>query len=190
MTCLLLFYEFFKTGLFAVGGGLATLPFLYDIVARHPEWFTVSQLADMLAVSESTPGPLGVNMATYVGYLTAGIPGAVAATMGLVAPSVIVILIVAAFLKRFRESRLVNNVFYGLRPASVALISAAGVDILLIAVLRVDSIYRVAQSALSWKALVLAALVYVGTHVKKLKSLHPIWFIAASAVIGVVLKMG
>ena len=110
MTCLLLFYEFFKTGLFAVGGGLATLPFLYD-----PEWFTMSQLADMLAVSESTPGPLGVNMATYVGYLTAGIPGAVAATMGLVAPSVIVILIVAAFLKRFRESRLVNNVFYGLR---------------------------------------------------------------------------
>ena len=118
MTCLLLFYEFFKTGLFAVGGGLATLPFLYDMAARHPEWFTVSQLADMLAVSESTPGPLGVNMATYVGYLTAGIPGAVAATMGLVAPSVIVILIVAAFLKRFWESRLVNNVFYGLRPAS------------------------------------------------------------------------
>lgn len=74
MTCLLLFYEFFKTGLFAVGGGLATLPFLYDMAARHPEWFTVSQLADMLAVSESTPGPLGVNMATYVGYLTAGIP--------------------------------------------------------------------------------------------------------------------
>ena len=103
MTCLLLFYEFFKTGLFAVGGGLATLPFLYDMAARHPEWFTVSQLADMLAVSESTPGPLGVNMATYVGYLTAGIPGAVAATIGLVAPSVIVILIVAAFLKRFRE---------------------------------------------------------------------------------------
>ena len=105
MTCLLLFYEFFKTGLFAVGGGLATLPFLYDMAARHPEWFTVSQLADMLAVSESTPGPLGVNMATYVGYLTAGIPGAVAATMGLVTPSVIVILIVAAFLKRFRVSR-------------------------------------------------------------------------------------
>ena len=125
MTCLLLFYEFFKTGLFAVGGGLATLPFLYDMAARHPEWFTVSQLADMLAVSESTPGPLGVNMATYVGYLTAGIPGAVAATMGLVAPSVIVILIVAAFLKRFRESRLVNNVFYGLRPASAAMVAAA-----------------------------------------------------------------
>ena len=165
MTCLLLFYEFFKTGLFAVGGGLATLPFLYDMAARHPEWFTVSQLADMLAVSESTPGPLGVNMATYVGYLTAGIPGAVAATMGLVAPSVIVILIVAAFLKRFRESRLVNNVFYGLRPASAAMVAAAG----------------------NWKAVALAAVLLVLTRwCKPTKSLHPIVFILASAIIGVV----
>ena len=99
-------------------------------------------------------------------------------------------MIVAYFLKRFRDSKLVDGALYGLRPASVALISAAGVDIVLIAVLRVDSIYQVAQAALSWKALVLAALVYVSTHIKKLKSLHPIWFIAASAVIGVVLKMG
>ena len=103
MTYLLLFYEFFKTGLFAVGGGLATLPFLYDMAARHPEWFTTSQLADMVAVSESTPGPLGVNMATYVGFITGGIPGALVATIGLVTPSIIIILIVAAFLKRFRE---------------------------------------------------------------------------------------
>ena len=95
MTCLLLFYEFFKTGLFAVGGGLATLPFLYDMAARHPEWFTVSQLADMLAVSESTPGPLGVNMATYVGFTVAGIPGAVIATIGEVTPSIIVISILS-----------------------------------------------------------------------------------------------
>lgn len=116
MTYLLLFYEFFKTGLFAVGGGLATLPFLYDMAARHPEWFTTSQLADMVAVSESTPGPLGVNMATYVGFITGGLPGALVATIGLVAPSIIIILIVAAFLKRFRDSKLVNAVFYGLRP--------------------------------------------------------------------------
>jgi len=154
MTCLLLFYEFFKTGLFAVGGGLATLPFLYDMAARHPEWFTVSQLADMLAVSESTPGPLGVNMATYVGYLTAGIPGAVAATMGLVAPSVIVILIVAAFLKRFRESRLVNNVFYGLRPASAAMVAAAGLSVVGLALLYSG---QTGLAAVNWKAVALAA---------------------------------
>lgn len=198
MILLQLFWEFFKTGLFAIGGGLATVPFLQDISAKTG-WYTAGQLADMIAVSESTPGPMGVNMATYVGFTVGsrelggpvmGVVSAIIATLGLVAPSVIIIMIVAYFLKRFRSSKLVDGALYGLRPASVALISAAGVDILLIAVLRVDSIYRVAQSALSWKALVLAALVYVGTHVKKLKSLHPIWFIAASAVIGVVLKMG
>ena len=178
MTCLLLFYEFFKPGLFAVGGGLATLPFLYDIAARHPEWFTVSQLADMLAVSESTPGPLGVNMATYVGYLTAGIPGAVAATMGLVAPSVIVILIVAAFLKRFRESRLVNNVFYGLRPASAAMV-AVGLALLYGG--------QAGLAAVNWKAVALAAVLLVLTRwCKPTKGLHPIVFILASAVVGVV----
>ena len=198
MILLQLFWEFFKTGLFAIGGGLATVPFLQDISAKTG-WYTAGQLADMIAVSESTPGPMGVNMATYVGYTVGsqelggpvmGIVAAIIATLGLVAPSVIVIMIVAYFLKRFRSSKLVDGALYGLRPASVALISAAGVDIVLIAVLRVDSIYQIAQAALSWKALVLAALVYVGTHVKKLKSLHPIWFIAASAVIGVVLKMG
>lgn len=198
MILLQLFWEFFKTGLFAIGGGLATVPFLQDISAKTG-WYTAGQLADMIAVSESTPGPMGVNMATYVGFTVGsqelggpvmGVVAALIATLGLVAPSVIVIMIVAYFLKRFRSSKLVDGALYGLRPASVALISAAGVDIVLIAVLRVDSIYQIAQAALSWKALVLAALVYVGTHVKKLKSLHPIWFIAASAVIGVVLKMG
>ena len=198
MILLQLFWEFFKTGLFAIGGGLATVPFLQDISAKTG-WYTAGQLADMIAVSESTPGPMGVNMATYVGFTVGsqelggpvmGIVAAIIATLGLVAPSVIVIMIVAYFLKRFRSSKLVDGALYGLRPASVALISAAGVDIVLIAVLRVDSIYQVAQAALSWKALALAALVYVSTHIKKLKSLHPIWFIAASAVIGVVLKMG
>ena len=198
MILLQLFWEFFKTGLFAIGGGLATVPFLQDISAKTG-WYTAGQLADMIAVSESTPGPMGVNMATYVGFTVGsqelggpvmGIVAAITATLGLVAPSVIVIMIVAYFLKRFRDSKLVDGALYGLRPAPVALISAAGVDIVLIAVLRVDSIYQVAQAALSWKALALAALVYVSTHIKKLKNLHPIWFIAASAVIGVVLKMG
>ena len=94
MIYLQLFYEFFKTGLFAVGGGLATLPFLYDMADRTG-WFTRPQLADMLAVSESTPGPIGVNMATYVGFVTRGIPGAIISTLGLVTPSVIVILILS-----------------------------------------------------------------------------------------------
>ncbi len=198
MILLKLFWEFFKTGLFAIGGGMATVPFLQDISAKTG-WYTAGQLADMIAVSESTPGPLGVNMATYVGYTVGseqlgspamGILAAVIATLGLIAPSVIIIIIIAYFLKRFRSSSLVDAALYGLRPASVALISAAGVDIVLIAVLRVDSIYHIAQSALSWKALVLAAAVAAATNWKKLKKLHPIWFIAASAILGVVLKMG
>ena len=116
---------FSRLAFFAIGGGMATLPFLYDM-ADKTGWFTRAQLADMIAVSESTPGPIGVNMATYVGFLTGGVPGAVTATVGLIAPSVIVILIVAAFLQAFRDSKYVAGAFYGLRPASTALITAAG----------------------------------------------------------------
>ena len=136
MTLLKLFWEFFLTGLFAIGGGMATVPFLQDISAKTG-WYTAGQLADMIAVSESTPGPLGVNMATYVGYTVGsqelggaamGILGAVTATIGLITPSVIIIMVIAYFLKKFRESRLVDAALYGLRPASVALISAASAN--------------------------------------------------------------
>ena len=132
MIYLQLFWEFFQTGLFAVGGGMATIPFLYDI-SDKTGWFTHQDLANMIAVGESTPGPIGINMATYVGYITGmaqggignAILGAVTATFGLVLPSLIVILIVAAMLKRFKSSPLVQKTFYGLRPASTGLIAAA-----------------------------------------------------------------
>ena len=104
ITLLRLFWEFFKTGLFAVGGGLATLPFLSDI-ADKTGWFTHAQLADMVAVAESTPGPIGVNTATYVGFTTAGYPGALIATLGLVTPSIIIILNIASLLKAFSDNR-------------------------------------------------------------------------------------
>src|SRR5699024_7204340 len=124
-----LFYECFKTGLFAVGGGLATLPFLYDISDRTG-WFTYEQLADMIAISESTPGAIGINMTTYVGHITAGFLGGIVATIGLVTPSIIIILIIGRFLTRFRDNPYVDSVFYGLRPASTALIAAAGFSVL------------------------------------------------------------
>ena len=120
MIYLRLFFEFFKVGLFSVGGGLATIPFLTDIGARTG-WFTAADLADMLAISESTPGPIGVNMATYTGFHVGGIPGGIIATLGLIAPAIIVITVIAGFLKKFRESRVVDGVFSGLRPASTAL---------------------------------------------------------------------
>ena len=199
MILLRLFWEFFKTGLFAVGGGMATVPFLQDISAKTG-WYTSGQLADMIAVSESTPGPLGVNLATYVGYTVGsqqlggagmGVVGAIVSTLGLIFPSIVVILIIGYFLKRFRDSKLVDSALYGLRPASVALISAAGVDIVLFAILRVDSIYQIGKASLSWKAAVLALAVFAGTNlVPKLKKIHPIWFIFFSAAAGILLHMG
>lgn len=189
MTLLLtLFFEFFKTGLFAVGGGMATLPFLYDMSARHPDWFSAAQLADMVAVSESTPGPIGVNMATYVGFETGGVAGGLVATLGLVTPSIIVILIVARMLKAFRDNRYVDAAFYGLRPCSVGLIAAAGVLVVKIALLHLDA--YAASGALTelfnWKALVLAAVLLVLTRaVKATKKLHPVVFILCSAAVGV-----
>lgn len=194
-----LFWEFCKTGLFAIGGGMATVPFLREI-ADKTGWFTAGQLADMIAVSESTPGPLGVNMATYVGYTVGssqlgspwmGIVGAVVATLGLIFPSIVIVLCISFFLKRFRTSTLVDAALYGLRPASVALISAAGVEIVLFAILRVDSIYQIGAAQFSWKSVLLAAGVYAGTNlIPKLKKLHPIWFILLSAIVGIILKMG
>ena len=185
---LTLFFEFFKTGLFAVGGGMATLPFLYDMSARHPDWFTAAQLADMIAVSESTPGPIGVNMATYVGFRTAGVPGGLIATLGLVAPSVIIILFVARALRQFRSNPYVDAAFYGLRPCSVGLIAAAGLLVVRIAMFNTDAYAAsgILTDLFNFKALLLAAVLLVLTRaVKATKKLHPIFFILGSAAVGV-----
>ena len=190
MLYLRLFFEFFKTGMFAVGGGMATLPFLYDISTKTG-WFTEAQLADMIAVSESTPGPIGVNMATYVGFTTAGIPGAIIATLGLVTPSVIVILIVARVLQAFRQNRYVDAAFYGLRPCSVGLIAAAGILVVRIAMFRTELYAQtgVIADLFNGKTLLLAAaLVLLTRYVKKTKGLHPIVFIFASAAVGVLFR--
>ena len=183
-----LFWEFFKTGLFAVGGGLATLPFMYDI-SDKTGWFTHSMLADMVAVSESTPGPIGVNIATYVGFVTGGVPGAVIATVGLVTPSVIVILLIARVLKVFRENQYVDAGFYGLRPCSIGLIAAAGVLVVKLALFNTELYASTGAIAdlFNVKALILAAVLLAATRcIKKLKGLHPIVFILASAAIGIV----
>lgn len=188
MIYLRLFLEFFKTGLFSVGGGMATLPFLYRM-SDSTGWFTYAQLADMIAVSESTPGPIGVNMATYVGFSTAGIPGAIVATIGLVTPSVIIILIIAKILAAFRQNKYVDAAFYGLRPCSLGLIAAAGLLVVKIALFDFDLF---AQSGnfidiFNFKAIILAAVLIVLTRfVKQTKKLHPVVFILGSALVGAV----
>ncbi|MGI6018655.1 MAG: chromate transporter [Marvinbryantia sp.] len=195
MVILQLFWEFFKTGLFSIGGGMATIPFLQSMSVKTG-WFTSGQLADMIAVAESTPGPLGVNMATYVGYTVGnqhfgsagGILTAIVATIGLVTPSIIVILIIAQFLKKFRENKYVDAAFYGLRPASVGLIAAAGVSIVLLSLFGVENVHQfIEQAHVDWRHLALAAVILVLTRwTPKVKDLHPIYFIIFSAIVGIV----
>ena len=196
MMYLQLFWEFFQTGLFAVGGGMATIPFLYEI-ADKTGWYTAGDLANMIAVGESTPGPIGVNMATYVGFITGmadhgvftAILGAVITTLGLITPSVILILIVASILQSFRKNPLVKDAFYGLRPASTGLIAAAGFSVVLSNMLIPGAESWI--QALNWKGLVLAVVLWLLTNVFKFtKKLHPILFIAFSALVGIVLQMG
>lgn len=192
MIFLRLFFEFFYTGLFSVGGGLATIPFLQDMGQRNG-WFDALDVANMIAVSESTPGPLGVNMATYIGFQVAGIPGCIVATIGLITPSVIVILLVARFLQRFRSSPLVDGVFYGLRPASAGLIAAAGLEVSKKSLVFMDQLVPEWKTVLTeffhWKAILLFVSVFVLYRFTPLKKLHPIVFIAISAVAGIVFKM-
>lgn len=205
MLYLRLFYEFFKTGLFAVGGGMATIPFLYNM-ADATGWFTRMDVDNMIAVGESTPGPIGVNMATYVGYLTGmndgGLPfailGAVIATLGLIAPSIIVILIIASFLKSFRDNRYVDSAFYGLRPASTGLIAAAALSVVMSNLFYTETFSETVTqwsdvfnpALVNWKGWALAIVLWVLTNkARQTKKLHPILFILASAVVGVALGM-
>lgn len=187
MIYLLLFIEFFKTGLFSVGGGLATIPFL-RAMGEARGWFNEEILSTMIAVGESTPGPIGVNMATYVGYTVGGkegilgaILGSVIATAGLVAPSVIIILCIARVLKQFRENKYVERAFYGVRPAVAGMIGAAGLSMLKSAVLQGSVIYGV-----NVKALVLFCALLFFTNKFKL---HPIIYIVISGVIGAIFSL-
>ena len=186
MTLLRLMFEFFKTGLFAVGGGLATLPFLYEI-SDKTGWFSHADIADMIAISESTPGAIGINMSTYAGYKTAGIPGGVLATLSLAAPCVIIILIIAKFLNKFRENPNVEGAFYGLRPASIAMITAAGINVAKVALVNIPAYTASGNIADLFlpKAIILGIVIFIAQ--RKL-NWSPILFIAIAAVVGVVLK--
>ena len=201
MLYLRLYWEFFKTGLFAIGGGMATLPFLKNI-GQVTGWYTYGDLMNMLAVSESTPGPIGINMATYVGFTVGGVPGAVIATLGEVTPSIIVILIVAAILKSFRENKYVNRAFYGLRPASTGLIGAACATVFFEVLTHVElvksesGLVNHVQTAafgliglFRWQGLALAVVLLVLTNwCRPTKKLHPIVFIGISAAVGMLFR--
>ena len=185
MIYLRLFYEFFKTGLFSVGGGLATLPFLYEMSTKTG-WFTTADIADMIAISESTPGPIGINMSTYAGFTTAGVLGGVIASVGLAAPAIIITLIIAKFLEKFRNNRFVEGAFYGLRPASIAMITAAGLNVARVALVNMDALAAGNYGEFFlWKAIMLGVVIFIGQ--RKLKW-SPVIFIAIAAVVGIVFQ--
>ena len=177
-----LFYEFFITGILIFGGGLAQIPFLQQMGERTG-WFTQQQLATIIAIGETTPGPMGINMATFTGYIVAGTAGGIAATAGLVMPSVIIALTVARLLVKFRSSAVVNGAFHCLRPASAALIAFAGLTVLLISI-RPAELY--AESFINIRAAVFAVILF--PIVLKFK-LHPMIFLAGSAMVGIIFRL-
>jgi len=179
-----LFYEFFSIGVFLFGGGLAVVPFLQQM-SEKTGWFTVTELMDIVAVSEAAPGPVGVNMTIYVGYTVAGVPGGVAAAFGLLLPTVIIALVIARLLVRFRNNRFVESALYGLRPAALGLIASAGLAVFSVVVFGAGLRDLTASHFLQfdYKALILAAILFFATNA--FKKAHPILFLAISAAIGI-----
>ena len=180
---LIMAFEFFKTGLFAVGGGLATIPFLFDIASRY-NWLDAKMLPNMIAVSESTPGPIGVNMATYVGFsagsangILMGVLGGIVTTFSLVLPSLIVIIIVSKIFEKFKKNKIVQDAFYGIRPSVTALILMAGVTVM-------KNAFLINGKILNYKALVLFVFLYAFRLI--FKKLHPLVMILVAATIGVI----
>ena len=187
MKYLVLLYEFFKTGLFSIGGGLATLPFLSQMGEKYG-WFTQEELTNMLAVSESTPGPIGVNMATYVGNTVNGIMGGILTTFALVLPSYLVILIVSKALAHYRDNRYVKGAMDTLRPASLGMVTAAVIGVLQSVLVNMEAVRQLdwLQVIQPVSALLFAVLLFGCI---KFKKLHPTVFLAVGAVAGILLKL-
>ena len=173
-----LFWEFLKIGLFCVGGGMAALPFLYDL-GDKTGWYTSTQVLDMLAVSESTPGPFAVNVSTYVGAELAGLPGAFCATLGVVLPSFLIILLVARFYAAFRSSAIISGAMSGLRPAVIGMIGAAAVSVGQ-TVFAPDGVQALAGYPLACSLAIFVLMAFL-TH----RKLHPIAIILLSALLGI-----
>ena len=156
MILLQLFIEFFKIGLFAVGGGMATIPFLQEL-SQRTGWFSERFITDMIAISESTPGPIGINMATYVGFNLSGVAGGIVATLGTIIPAIVIITLVSKSLEKFSGNKYVDYMFYGLRPAVTGPIAAAGFDVFRIAGVPIGHAMPT-PPAIPWRAIAAIAL--------------------------------
>ncbi|MGN0132743.1 MAG: chromate transporter [Lachnospiraceae bacterium] len=178
------FFEFFKIGLFAVGGGPATIPFLMEL-SEKTNWYSMEELTNMIAISESTPGPIGLNMATYVGFHTLGIFGGLVSSIGLTLPSVVVIILIAKFLNNFNENPYVKKAFWGIRPAVTALIFAAVLSMCKASLFVVNDAGL--QPAVG--SIIICVAAFGLLQIKKLKKLHPAVWILGAAVLGIVFRL-
>lgn len=186
MIYLKLFYEFFKTGLFAIGGGLATIPFLTEI-GQKTGWYTMQELSNMIAISESTPGPIGINMATYVGFKVAGPLGALISTLGEVCPCVLIILILSKTLIKNKDNFYIANALKGIRAVCFGLIFYAFFNIFLNNVLVLNE-YSISNSIfdfLDLKRIFIFFIILTGCLLYKKG--HPIIWIALSAILGILI---
>lgn len=183
MIYLRLFYEFFKTGLLSFGGGMTAVKFLYEL-AERTDWFTIAEVTNMIAISESTPGPIGINMATYAGYAAAGVPGSILASLGFAFPSMLIVSIVYGFIRKYRDSMMFTSVFSTLRPAAIALMCSAFVSLSLVTLINVSA-YETGGilAVFNYKSIILAAACFFAIRKFKLPSVA---YIAAAAVIGIV----
>ncbi len=161
-----LFLEFFHIGLFSFGGGYATIPFLYHIAEKY-DWYTVKHLSDMIAIASVTPGPVGVNVATYAGFATAGLLGSIIATTAVILPSFIIVITISTLLEQFKSNRSVQSVIYILKPAGCGLLAAVGIDMFV-------------KNINIFGMFLLLGLFFASLTEKR----DPIFYIAVSAVVG------
>ncbi len=172
-----LFWAFFKIGLFTFGGGYAMLPLIQSEVLSR-QWMTAEEIVNFIAVSESTPGPFAVNIATYVGMVTAGLAGAVCCTLGVALPSFLIILLISGSYQRFRKSRLVEGAMGGLRPAVIGLIASALLSI-------GKGVFFPSGSLIFPPAFFVSAALFLVILVLALKKKHPVMLIGLSAAVGI-----
>ena len=181
-------WEFFKAGLFAVGGGMATIPFLQAMGEKYG-YFTSKELLDMIAVSESTPGAIGINMATFAGIKAYGPIGGILATLSLVTGPIIIILIIARMILAFKNSKIVKDAFTTLRPATAGLILGAMATVLIITLVDVESFRQTGNLLLLFRPIPIALFAAFTFILFKFKDLSPLWIIVAGAGLGVVLGL-
>lgn len=179
--------EFFKIGLFTIGGGLATIPFLEELGQKY-HWFTSQELVQMVAISESTPGPIGINVATYVGYKTAGYLGALISTLAEVAPALIIIVIIDQLLKKFKNNKYVVEAFKYIRPCTFALMLSAFIGIFLNSVILISKYEEtgIIRDAFNIKTIAVFIIIYF---INKKTKFHPIVYICISALLGVIFSI-